>query len=119
MIVPSTLETWTTSDQLWSPLEQHVKRVGVEPPIVSDRDVGELGLPVLAQQLPGDDVGVVLHFGQHDQVTAVDVVPTPCVRDQVDRGGRVCGEDRLLGGGAEPAGDALTCPFVELGRLDG
>ena len=106
-------------DELRPAREQRVQGVEVELAVFQHGDVGELGLAVLAEKLPGHDVGVMLHLGQHDEVAAVDVLPPPRVGDQVDRGRRVRGEDRLLRGRAEPLGDPLPRPFVEVGRLDG
>ena len=56
------------ADQLGPARQQRVQRLQVELAVVAHRDVGQLGLPLLADQLPGDDVGVVLHLGEHDQV---------------------------------------------------
>jgi hypothetical protein len=107
------------ADQLRPALEQLVERVEIELAVVEHRDVGELGLAVLAQQLPRDDVRVVLHLGQHDQVAAIDVLATPAVRDEVQRRGRVGGEDRLLGGRVQPRRGPRASAFVQVCRLDG
>ena len=104
--------------QLRLPSQQPFERLGVELAVVDDRHVGELGSAVGAQQLPGDDVGVVLHLGQHHQIARVHVLATPGVGDQVQRRGRVGGEDRLLDGRPEPLRDPRPGTLVELGRLD-
>ena len=106
------------ADQLRLALEQRVERVEVELAVVQHRHVRELGLPVLAEDLPRDDVRVVLHLGQHDEVAALTFCRPQRVRDEVDRGGRVGGEDRLLGRRAEPLGDPLARALVQVGRLD-
>ena len=58
---------------------------------------------------PGDEVGVVLHLGEHDDVAGRQVGPAPGVGDEVDRLGDVLGEDDLRGGrGADEAADACA-----------
>jgi hypothetical protein len=106
-------------DQLRLACEKRVERLEVDVPVVQDRYVGELRIAVLAEDLPGNDVRVVLHLGEHHQVVTRDVHPAPGVRDEVDRGGRVRGEDRLLWRRSQPRGDPLTGALVEVGRLDG
>ena len=61
---------------------------------------------LLDEELPRDEVGVVLHLGQDDRVAAGDVAPAPRVGDEVDRLGRVAGEDDLVAvGGVDEAAD--------------
>ncbi len=88
------------ADQLGRSGQKLVERIEVELPVLEYRNVRKLGLAVLAEQLPGDDVRVVLHLGQHHEVAAIDVLASPRVGDQIDRGGGVRREDRLLGGRA-------------------
>ena len=59
----------------------------------------------------GHQVGVVLHLGQHDRVALGDVPPAPGVRHEVDRLGRVAGEDDLVPiGGVDEPGDLASGP---------
>ena len=78
-------------DELRALLEQRVVRVEVQHAVVAHRDVGEPA----AEQLPRDDVRVVLHLGEHHEVVRADVRAAPRVRDEVDRLGRVLREHRL------------------------
>ena len=57
--------------ELWLAREQPVERIEVEVAVVEHGHVGELRLAVLAEQLPRNDVGMVLHLGQHHEVAAV------------------------------------------------
>ena len=50
----------------------------------------------LAQEMPGHDVGMVLHDREHDLVARLDALAAERVGDQVDRLGGVAGEDDLL-----------------------
>ena len=72
----------------------------------------------LGELLPGDDVGVVLHLGQHDAVAGADVGVAPGAGDEVDRLGRVADEDHLAAvGGADVVGDRRPGALVGGGRL--
>ena len=51
----------------------------------------------LAQEMPGHDVGVVLHDREHDLVARLDALARERIGDEVDRLGGVAGEDDLLG----------------------
>ena len=116
--MPSTLETWVTATQLRAPFEQRREGVHVEQPLVVDRRPVDLGPDPLGQLLPGDDVGVVLHLGEHDAVAGADVGVAPGAGDEVDRLGRVADEDHLAAvAGAEVAGDDVARPLVGGGRL--
>jgi hypothetical protein len=117
VIVPSTFETWGEGEQLRPLGEQAVEVVEVEPAVGGDADEGEAGAGLLGQQLPGDDVGVVVERGRDQQVAGPDVVPTPGGGDQVDRLGRVADEDALAGGGGvEEGGDAGAGGLEAVGR---
>jgi hypothetical protein len=64
------------------------------------RDVHRLkpGILLLGQELPGYEVGVVIHRGHHDEVTSADITPAPGLGDEVDRLSRIADEDDLTGG---------------------
>ena len=49
----------------------------------------------LALEMPGHDIGMVLHDRQHDLVALADPHPAEGVRNQIDRLGGVLGEDDL------------------------
>ncbi len=84
--------------------EQDVEHVLAEDPVVGDRDELEVAVHLLREELPRDEVRVVLHLGEHDRVAARDVAAAPRVGDEVDRLGGVAGEDDLVavGGVDEP-----------------
>ncbi len=104
--------------QLDPSLGQHlVELVERELALLVDLQVAEPGALLLAEDLPGHDVRVVLHVGDEHLVALAHVVATPGVGDQVDRLGRVAGEDGALGVPAHELGDPLTGRLEQLGRL--
>jgi hypothetical protein len=102
-------------DGLRSERQRGVERVEVEQPVVGDRHP----LEPAPQQLPGHDVRVVLHLGEHHEVVGADVGAAPRVGDQVERLGRVAGEDGLPRRRAGERGDLRARVLVRLGRLGG
>ena len=83
-------------------------------------DPVDLGAGRLGELLPGDDVRVVLHLGEHDPVAGADVGGAPGAGDEVDRLGRVADEDDLAPvGGADVVGDGRAGALVGGGRLGG
>ena len=93
------------ADELGRERKLAVHRVEVEAAVVGDRHVAQLGAPLLGQELPRHDVGVVLHLGEHDPIPGADVGAAPRVGDQVDRLGDVLREHHLLVVGVDPVGD--------------
>ena len=83
-------------DQLGLEAQEDLEDVEAEDAVVGDRDELEIAVALLDEELPRDEVGVVLHLGQDDDVAAIDVAPAPRVGDEVDRLGRVAGEDDLV-----------------------
>ena len=51
---------------------------------VVDRGHAQDGILLVAQHLPGNDVGVMLHGGDQDFVAGLHVLPAVGLRDQVD-----------------------------------
>ena len=93
--------------------QQHLPRVHVQAPFNVEGHELEVGVPLLRQQLPGDQVGVVLQLGQHDRVRAADVAAAPGVGHQVDGLGGVADEDDLAPiGGVDEAGDLVPRALV-------
>ena len=76
--------------------QEDLEDVQPEEAVVGDRDELEVAVLLLDEELPRDEVRVVLHLGEHDHVAARDVLPAPRVRDEVDRLGRIPGEDDLV-----------------------
>ena len=57
--------------------QQRVEVVERDAPLVVDGEVLEARAGLLAEDLPRDDVGVVLHLGKHDRVALADIAPAP------------------------------------------
>ena len=88
--------------------------------VVGDRHVLDGGTGLHGQLLPRHEIGVMLHLGREDQVIGTDIGAPPRVGDQVDRLGRVAGEDDFVGSiGADEASDLAARPLVRVGRLLG
>ena len=103
--------------QLDPPVEQAVEGVEVQRAIVKQRARHQFGAGQLSGDLPGHDVGMVLHAGDQHAITGLEVGTAPAPRDQVDRVGAAHGEDDLLrGGGAKEAGDGGARFLVQGGR---
>ena len=74
-------------------------------PSAVDAEPAQLDAGLLGQHEPGDDVGVVLHLGEHDGVAGAEVGLAPGLGHQVQALGDVLGEDHApVGGGADEAG---------------
>ena len=107
-------------DQLRLELEQDVEHVLAQDPVVRDRDELEVRVLLLGEDLPRDEVRVVLHLGQDDHVAARDVLAAPRVGDEVDRLGRVAHEHDLVRVlRADQRGDLDPRAFPGRGRLLG
>ncbi len=107
-----------TATSLGSPLQQLLSVSMSSLPSPGDRHPVDLGAGRLGQLLPGDDVGVVLHLGEHDAITGGDVGRAPGAGDEVDRLGRVAHEGDLAAvGRAEVVGDRRAGALVGGGRL--
>ena len=76
--------------------DQLLERHEVDLAGVGDRRDTERRSLLLAQELPGDDVGVVLETRDQNLVARADVVATVGLRDQVGRLGRAAHEDDLV-----------------------
>src|SRR5919109_1133010 len=50
-----------------------------------DSHIFQLGAFFSGEELPGHNVAVMFHLGQHYAITETDVWPAPGVRDQIDR----------------------------------
>ena len=107
-------------DQL-GPLPQQVRELVLEQlSLAVDVDVLDAGAVGGGEDLPGDDVRVVVDDREHDQVVLLDVLATPRVGDEVDRLGRASRVDDLLGrGGVDERADLLARGLVADGRLFG
>ncbi len=92
-------------------------RVHVERAVLGEPHPAQHGAVALAQEMPGHDVGMVLHDRQHDLVARLD--PRAERRgDQVDALGRALGEDHIVRGRRiEESAYGFARSFVGLGRL--
>ena len=101
-------------------LELAIQPLEIEAALGVDPQEVQLGPGLGRQQLPGNQVAVVLHLGQQDAVAPVDVGPAPAVADQVDGLGDVAGEHDLPHApGVDEAGHLLPGRLVGGGRLLG
>ena len=71
--------------------------VHAELALVGHRRDAQHHAQFVAQELPGDDVGMMLHLRQDDLVARLQELPAPRGGDKVDRFGRVAGKDDLAG----------------------
>jgi hypothetical protein len=88
------------------PVEHPVEVVEDQTAVVVDGQPTQLDAPLGRQHVPRDDVGVVLHLGEHHHVATVEVGAAPAVGDQVEGLGGVLGEHDLacgVRGADEPA----------------
>ncbi len=105
-------------DELGPRPQEHLEALLVEPPIVVDGHELQVGVLLLAEQLPRDEVGMMLELGQDDGVGLAQVATTPAVGDKVDRLGRVAHEDDLVVvGRADETGGGDASGLVGGGRL--
>ena len=97
--------------------DQFVRLVHVERPVIMDVEIPEHGTGLPRKHLPGHDVAVVLHDGQHDLVARPDVLPAPGAGHQVDALGGIAHEDQVPGRRVDESGHPLAGFFVGVGRL--
>ena len=91
--------------QQLGPVEEAVQVAQVEATLGVDPDPAQLDPGLLGQHVPRDDVGVVLHLGQHDSVTGAQVGLAPGLGHQVEALGDVLGEhDAPVRGRPDEAG---------------
>ena len=95
-MVPSVFETWVNATSFGFSRSSTSRTSRRRIAVVGDRDELEVAVLLLDQDLPRDEVCVVLHLGEDDLVAAADVLAAPRIRDEVDRLGRVAGEDDLV-----------------------
>ena len=121
LMVPSTLDMHETPTTL-TPSTRRSRSSSTRRPSAVDRDVAQVeAAELLGQDHPRHDVGVVLHFGQEHGVAGPQVGPAPGLGDQVERLGRVLGEDHLVRrvGRADEAPGHQAGPLVQGGGLLG
>ncbi len=77
------------------PVEQLIEIGEVEQPLGGQRHPAQDDAALGREDVPGDDVRVVLHVGEHDDVAFAQVRAAPGVRDEVEALGRVLREDHF------------------------
>ena len=99
------------------PVRKHpVEGVEVEGGLVLDRDRPERRAGVPACELPGHDVGVVLHLGGDDLVALGEAVPCPGVGEEVEAlGGGLREDDPPRAGRPDELGNLAPGTLVEHG----
>ncbi len=98
LMVPSTLDMADTPTT-FTPSTRRSRSSSTRRPVTVDGDVAQVEpAQLLGEDHPGDDVGVVLHLGEQHGVAGAQVGAAPALRDQVERLGRVLGEDDLACG---------------------
>ena len=82
-------------------------------PVFIDRQDFERGAVAPAGQLPGNQVAVVLRFGEQDTVAGLQVAFRKTGGYQIDGGGRAAGEDYVFPcRGVDEAAYGLTAGFI-------
>ena len=84
--------------QLGFPRQVRLKHVSVQRPVLIQLHHEHFQPAFLGKHLPGHDVAVVLHPGQHNAVAWGQVGTAPSLGDEVDAVGRAGHEEHLLGG---------------------
>ena len=97
-------------DQLVALGEQDLERIEVDPAVGGERADVDRGAGALGDELPGDDVGMMLEHRQHDAVAGSEMGARPALRDEVDAFGGAADEHDLLGacGADEVSGAAAA-----------
>ncbi len=104
-------------DHLGAVGQELLELVDQEVAVVVDRRPFDHRALALAQEMPGHDVGVMLHDREHDLVARLDALAPEGVGDEVDRLGGIAGEDDLLRPlGVEERPHLLARALIGLGR---
>ena len=107
-------------DELGAWADQLLELVDEKMPLLVDRRPFDHCALAFAQEMPGHDVGVMLHDREHDLVARLDALAAEGVGDKVDRlGGITRKDDLLLAAGIEERRHLLPRALVGFGRLVG
>ena len=88
--------------------EQGWQLIERECSIVPNRNEPKPGPDSIGQELPGNEITVVLHLSEQNHITRSYVFSAPCLRDEIDAFSRAAGEHNLISaGGADVVGYAL------------
>ena len=95
--VPSALDTWAKASRRVRGAHQGLDRLGMHLAARIHRRDHELRAGLLAQHLPGHDVGVVLEIGDEHLIARLAASERAiALRDQIDGLGRAAHEDDLV-----------------------
>ncbi len=83
-------------DELRPQSQQDLEHLELQESVVGDRHEFEVAVLLLDEDLPGHQVGVVLHLGQQDAVAAANVPSSPRVGHEIDGLGGVADEHDLV-----------------------
>ena len=118
-IVPSTLD-WAETPTSFTPSSRRSRSERSSSPSGGEGDPADLDAPLGGQDLPGDDVGVVLEVAEQDDVARLEPLAAVAVGHQVDALGGVAGEDQLgVAAAADEAADPAPGLLHGLGGLLG
>ena len=117
MIVPSTFDRWTIETSFVCGPEKPLVLLELQRPLVSDRNHPQRRALFLTHHLPGHDVGVVLHGGDHHLVSRAETCTPERLGHQIDAFGGVAREDDFVRGGC--VDEALHRGAGVLERLSG
>lgn len=95
-------------------LVQHLR---VQRPVGQQLDHLDARAAARGHQLPGHDVGVVLHAGEENHVTRLEPRLCPGIRDQIDREGGAAGQHDFVATRIDEARQLRARAFVGLGGL--
>ena len=107
-------------DQFGARRQRLLEFLDGEIALVVDIDPFDDGAVTFPEEMPGHDVGMVLHDREHDFVAGLDVGLTPGRCHEIDRLGGVAGEDDLFcAPGVKEFLDLGPSTFISLGRRIG
>jgi hypothetical protein len=96
--------------------DQPVEGINIQLALVRDRDRAKPSAGLLADQLPGQQVGVMLQDSYQHLVAGPERAPPPALGHQIDGLGRAPGEhDLRRARGAKKTRDLLACVVVGRG----
>jgi len=98
--------------------QQAIVDLHVQRAIIQHRHNQQPDARLLPQELPGDDVRVVLHLRDHYRIVRAEAWPAPALRHQVDALRRVAGKHDLPPGGrVDERPNLLARAVISRGRL--
>src|SRR6476660_4925919 len=107
-------------DELGARTEQFLELVDEEIALLVDRRPLDHRTLTLAQEMPGHDIGVMLHNREDDLIASLDLLAPEGIGNQIDRLGSVARENNFfLALSIYKPAHSLSGGFVSLSRLVG